>query len=120
MEVHIAFCCLLDNMKFIKSILYHGGLLGLGLYIGLMGAEYHTEIKRVEYNLLYGDRKPAVGFFQDPLGLEIEYKINEQGMVESYLKHVPSHKKITIGEDMLPDSKTMLEALLSQEVENGR
>ena len=103
-------------VKFIAGILYHFGLIGFGLYMGYLGAQHHQEVKRIENNLLYNDRKPAPGFFQDPFGLEIEHKLNEEGMIESYLVYSPTEKHIPVGEDMMPDSKSMLEAILKREV----
>jgi len=103
-------------VKFIAKILYNFGLIGFGLYMGYLGAQHHQEVKRIEHNLLYNDRKPAPGFFQDPFGLEIEHKLNEEGMIESYLVHSPTEKYISVGEDMMPGSKSMLEAILKREV----
>ena len=65
-------------VKIIGRILYHCGALGFGLYIGLLGAKHHQEVNRIEHNLLHGDRTPALNFFQDPFGLEINYEINAE------------------------------------------
>ena len=109
----------MTGKQFLGRVLYHLGTLGAGLYIGWLGAQHHQEVKRIEHNLLYNDRKAAPGFFPDPLGLEIQYSFDDQGNVESYLLHTPSGKKFAIQSDMMPSSQHMLETILQREVEDN-
>jgi|FLOH01.1.fsa_nt_gi hypothetical protein len=72
---------------------------------------YHTDLKKVEYNILDKKQEVAENYFPNPPILEIEWQANDQGYIETYLVNKESGKKQGILNDMLPENKILVEAL---------
>ena len=72
---------------------------------------YHSDIKKVDYNVFEKNAPIAESFYKNPPILGGEWNANDDGMIETYLVNHETKKRIEIMQDMLPSNKTMIETL---------
>ncbi|MBC8501461.1 MAG: hypothetical protein ISS25_04170 [Nanoarchaeota archaeon] len=79
---------------------------------------YHADIKKVDYNLFEKKALVAENFYNNPPILEVEWKANDEGLIETYLVNKETGKKVEVMYDMIPKNKTIVEAM-KKRVENN-
>ena len=104
----------------VRKIFKIGFLPAKILTATLIGAHYHEELIRAEQFVLFHNQKPQPGYFQDPLGVSLEIRINSHGNEEIYLVHERSKTEISIGEDLCPKDPYLLLDAFRRRLESGK
>lgn len=102
---------------FWKGVLWVKGSILVGLAGAFIAYENHDEAKQVEYNIF--DKKQPIenNYFVDPPGLNVQWRPNEEGKIETFLQYKSNSevvKEIGIMEDMLPSNDKILDGLESR------
>lgn len=73
---------------------------GIAVVAMYMGAQYDETIQRLEDRVLRPYPVHEQGFFPDPRGLELEYRMNDSGNRETYLVYKASGAELPIKRDI--------------------
>ncbi|MBC8494892.1 hypothetical protein H8D36_01935 [archaeon] len=84
----------------------------IGLATVIVGTYvYHKELKKIDYNLFNKKQEIAYNFYKNPPILDVEWRVNNNGLIETYLVNKETGKKVEVMYDMLPKSETMIQGL---------
>ena len=95
-------------MKTIGGILAIKGSL---IAVAVLAYMYHEDLKRLDYTLFHENQEVSDRYFQDPAGLTIYAKPNEEGGLETHMQHIASGAEIEVLRDLLPHTDTMVHGL---------
>ena len=91
-------------------ILAKAGMIGSAF----LAYNYHSDLKKLEYSLFEKNLPIAENAYNSPPVLEVDWQINDEGMIETYLVNSETGKKVEILYDMLPRNSTMIEAMVKR------
>lgn len=90
-------------------------LTKLGILTLVVGTySYHSELKKIDYNIFHRNQPAAEKFYQNPPILNVEWHTNHNGELETYLVNSETGKKIEILYDMMPKNGTMIKTMLNR------
>ncbi|MFC2136319.1 hypothetical protein ACFLTH_17010 [Bacteroidota bacterium] len=79
---------------------------------------YHTNVKKIDYNIFEKKTEAAPYFYSNPAILEVKWQSNNRGMLETYMTNQETGKQIEIMYDMLPKNSTMVE-VMKKRIQDG-
>lgn len=81
---------------------------------------YHKDLKKIDYNLFNKRQEIAYNFYKNPPILDVEWCVNDTGLIETYLVNKETGKKVEVMYDMLPKSETMIQGLKQRHPNNHK